>query len=105
GNQWSRFSETERLSLIGVAENLDTKPRIYTAVLGHPFILEFLHSSEAIQLWVGVSESCGQLKATKMRNLPATASYFHARLHLHDTVDRSIRYAPWRPAHRGAARR
>ncbi|NKC34639.1 hypothetical protein HEQ75_27590 [Roseomonas sp. BU-1] len=104
GNR-SRFAETDRLSLIGVAEDLDTKPQIYAAVLGHPLIIDFLLGDEAAQLWRGVHNCCGDFHAAKMRNRPATASYFHARLHLHDTVDRSIRYAPWRPAPIRAVRR
>ncbi len=97
GSRWNRFPEDKRLSIIGVAEHLDTNSHVHAAVRGQESLIEFLQSDEAEILWRRVHARCGQLHAGTDRDPPAIAAYVTKYLYQANSLDRAIFYAPRRP--------
>jgi hypothetical protein len=106
GRRWNRFAEAERLSLIGVAEHLDTNPHVHAAISGQASLLEFLQSDEAQVQWRRIHERCGQLhvgtehspKTGKKHSPSAIAAYMTKDLCRVNSLDRAIFYSRGRPA-------
>ena len=96
GRNWNHRPEDKRLSIIGVAEHLDTNSHVHAAVRGPESLIEFLQGAEAEMLWRRVHARCGQLHAGTEHNPSKIAAYMTKDLYQANSLDRAIFYAPQR---------
>lgn len=87
-------AEAERLTLIGVAENLDTNSHVHAAAYGQETLIDFLLSEEAKTLWRQVHERCDYLHVARAGSTAAMAAYITKHLYQANSIDRAVFYSP-----------